>query len=426
MSDFFSCCFILMEIFSSLLFFGSMLQKRKWTWVMTASVQVCWILIFLYTNFCDFPLPTVYFSAIIYLTLSFICYNDSWLRHCIVDIMGVLLLAIIDTLVVYLGVYLLGINIDELYAQKNLYLTLVPISKGFALLISWIFWRVRALKTRPPLRIRWLFLTLLFPIISLVMLVAMFENFQNGDDVSIQALVFTLAILFGNATIMYLIYQLEKAEIEMLQNALLTQQMEIQTQSVIALEKSYQLQRKSAHEFNHHLQTINSLLSSGNYKPATQYIDHLCNQKTVRVFCINSHNPIIDAILNLKFQLAADQGIEMRIKVNDLANIPIPTDSLVVLLSNLLDNAIEASSRCESQKIIRFSMILDNTIFLTIDNTSMPVLIIDGEIETTKKNKHEHGYGLINIRRILNMLSAEFAFQYNDGWFSFVAEIPCK
>lgn len=202
--------------------------------------------------------------------------------------------------------------------------------------------------------------------------------------------------------------------------------MEIQTQSVIALEKSYQLQRKSAHEFNHHLQTINSLLSSGNYKPATQYIDHLCNQKTVRVFCINSHNPIIDAILNLKFQLAADQGIEMRIKVNDLAHIPIPTDSLVVLLSNLLDNAIEASSKYKSQKIIRFSMILDDTIFLTIDNTSMPVLIIDGEIETTKKNKHEHGYGLINIRRILNMLGAEFAFRYNDGWFSFVAEIPCK
>jgi hypothetical protein len=43
---------------------------------------------------------------------------------------------------------------------------------------------------------------------------------------------------------------------------------------------------------------------------------------------------------------------------------------------------------------------------------------------TNKSKKREHGYGLPAIRFILEQLHAEYAFDYSDGWFQFVAEIP--
>lgn len=424
MSELISSGMILAEIIASLFFFGAMLQNRKQTWFSFASMLITWLVIFLYTNYSSLSIPAVYISALTYLVLSFICYEGSWARHFIVVIMCVLFLAIMDTFVVYLASILLAFDIQEIYTKKYLYLTIVTISKGLSILATWIMWRIQQEKTRLHLSMRWLFLTLLFPIISLIMLVVVYESFQQGSDISVQGLVFTLAISLGNVAIMYIIYLLEKAERKVLHSTLLSQQMEVQTKSILALEKSYRAQRKSAHEFNHHLNTINSLLLRGQHAAATEYIGNLCNQQSTRVFCINTHNPIIDAILNQKYQLATEIGIEMQIRVNDLSNVPIPTDLVVVLLSNLLDNAIEACNKCPSDRIIRFSMIYNATVFLSIDNTSLPVSIVNGEIPTTKANKGDHGYGLINIKRILNDLNADFAFRYNNGWFSFVAEVP--
>lgn len=256
------------------------------------------------------------------------------------------------------------------------------------------------------------------------MLVAIYDSFQSGKDISTKALSFTLAIALGNIGIMYLISQLEDSEREKQRVALLDQQMEIQTQSILDLEKSYRAQRTASHEFSHHLSTIKTLLESNQFKAATEYVFQLQNNQPIRLFSIYSHHPIVDAVLNQKYQLAKENLIDMQVKVNNLADIPIPTDLLVVLLSNLLDNAIEACMSCSSEKAIHFSLVLEDAVFLTVENTTMPVPFVNGTLPSTKKDRRNHGYGLNNIIKILEDLHAEYAFRYREGWFSFVAEIP--
>ena len=111
----------------------------------------------------------------------------------------------------------------------------------------------------------------------------------------------------------------------------------------------------------------------------------------------------------------------MQVTVNDLSGIRLPLDHLVVLLSNLLDNAIEG---CSDDKQIRMSFIAEDTIFLSIDNTAAPVNIVDGQVRTSKGDPQQHGFGLNNVKMILNGLQAEYTIQYQDGWFHFAAEIP--
>ena len=95
-----------------------------------------------------------------------------------------------------------------------------------------------------------------------------------------------------------------------------------------------------------------------------------------------------------------------------------------MLLSNLLDNAIEACQKLEDDKEIVCSILKEDNMYISIRNTSAPVTILHGEIPTTKQNGAEHGYGLQAVKYILNQFEAEYTFAYYDGWFQFVAEIP--
>ena len=132
----------------------------------------------------------------------------------------------------------------------------------------------------------------------------------------------------------------------------------------------------------------------------------------------------MDAIFNEKYQRAREEGIVIRFQVNDLSQISIPTDDLVVLLSNLLDNAIEACLRLPEDRAIACSLVHEEELLLSIRNTSPAVQIENGRIETSKEPKAEHGFGLAAVRDILMRLEGEYVMDYSEPWFSFVAEIP--
>ena len=116
--------------------------------------------------------------------------------------------------------------------------------------------------------------------------------------------------------------------------------------------------------------------------------------------------------------------IEIEFHVTDLSSISIDTTALVVLLSNLLDNAIEACQQLSGERMINCTILANDELFLSIKNPSAPVVINNGLIETTKSPKEEHGYGLIAVKHILSQLNAEYSIHYEDGYFQFATEIP--
>ena len=102
----------------------------------------------------------------------------------------------------------------------------------------------------------------------------------------------------------------------------------------------------------------------------------------------------------------------------------LETDAMVLLFTNLLDNAIEACLRLDTERIIRCSILAENGLYLSVKNTSPPVTIRDGSIPTSKHPPEEHGYGLMSVQRVLKERNAEYSYDYLDGWFRFAAEIP--
>lgn len=204
---------------------------------------------------------------------------------------------------------------------------------------------------------------------------------------------------------------------------LLRQHMEMQQESMAALEQNYRIQRKSAHEFEHHIQVLRDLLDCGEVGAARDYLDRLKKNRSIHVMSVSSNHPVIDVILNQKYQTARENEIKMQIQVNDLSTLAIPTDSLVVVLTNLLDNAIEACRRLNGYREIFCSVLYDDGLYISIRNTSEPVQIVDGKIPTSKQDSLSHGFGLLSVSYVLDKLDAEYTFGYDEGWFHFAAEI---
>lgn len=96
-------------------------------------------------------------------------------------------------------------------------------------------------------------------------------------------------------------------------------------------------------------------------------------------------------------------------------------EDMVVVLSNLLDNAIEAVGQCEDNRVIKIKFIQEKDGFvLSVHNTIKDKIeIINNEIVTTKKDKLNHGYGIKNVKAVLEKYGYSYSISCNDGWFKF-------
>lgn len=414
----------MLDLVSYQFFLSAFLPVKTSKRVYRYSFMFAWLLLQINTYW---GLPSQYQQIIPFILLFFICiinYRGSLLQKSLYLIIVYIFGALLDTAIAYGSCALLEITFDELLWKKITYTIVVSIGKILMVLLCWVVHKNRTRKTPEPLHKKWNFLVLLFPISSLAMLAVVFHGSRNREDLSIGSVVLSVILAISNTAIIYLIHMLENNTIETRKLALLNQQMEIQTNNALTLQKSYHSQRKIIHEFSNQLQTIQGLISSRHFETAQEYINHIHSSVPVRVFTINSHHPIIDAILNQKYQQATDLGIDFQVQLNDLSEVSINTDCLVVLLSNLLDNAIEACQRYIGDTAINCTMLLSTSFYVSVRNTSYPVQINNNRIPTSKEPKEEHGYGLAHIEYILNQLGAEFIFAFNDGWFEFAAEIP--
>lgn len=110
--------------------------------------------------------------------------------------------------------------------------------------------------------------------------------------------------------------------------------------------------------------------------------------------------------------------------MNNLSKIPFDAVDMVVLLSNLIDNAIEACQKYQGERIIQITALSDKAFLFSIRNTTLPVKIFNNTIATTKSTPEMHGFGLSNIKYILDKYNGDYTMFYENGWFQFTGELP--
>ncbi|EOH97522.1 sensor histidine kinase [Enterococcus pallens] len=194
----------------------------------------------------------------------------------------------------------------------------------------------------------------------------------------------------------------------------------------LELEKNQQEIRKLKHDLNNHLSVVGTYLEDDQVAEAKAYFAELSTVYTnqQREFC---KNPLVNNVLNIKYQLAQEHEIDCFINI-DISNvIGIDDVSLCTILANTLDNAIEACQKIEepSQRKLTvkaryhrncFSYEITNTTSAATSNAAENLL-------TTKADKKNHGFGLANIREIVDNYEGTIQIHSSEHEFSLLLVI---
>jgi len=196
------------------------------------------------------------------------------------------------------------------------------------------------------------------------------------------------------------------------------------------MQNHYEQQRRSLHDYKNQLNCIQGLLDNGKIDEASAYISRITGNLKTQFGDINTNHTIVNIILNQKYQTACNKNIAMTFIMNDLSELTMPEEDLVTLLTNLLDNAIEACEKLDPNnmsiaKIIQFKMVWENEqIVLSVRNpVCKPVRIANNTIVTSKKDSARHGIGLSNVDFVIKKYGGTSVITCENGWFSFSAII---
>lgn len=229
----------------------------------------------------------------------------------------------------------------------------------------------------------------------------------------------------------YFLKHLEESQRAIRDNAILRQNLKLESEHIASLQDNYEQQRKQTHEFYNQLTTLQGLAERKvPLEQFSHYLGTLLATKSPVAFYINTHRTVVDVILSQKILIARDNGIDFQLQLEDLSRFPLPDDALVVILTNLIDNAIEACEKIpfEERRYIQLTMKTEGkTAWLCIENTTVaPVNIRDNYVVSTKGDPLLHGYGLKNISTLLCQHKGNYVLDYRnkDSVFCFYSTIP--
>lgn len=179
--------------------------------------------------------------------------------------------------------------------------------------------------------------------------------------------------------------------------------------------------KASRHDYNSHLNAINQLVKSKQYKSLSEYVNSLIQEIEYQNSVSGIKFPEISALLFNHEMFAKKNHIDFQITFNsNLSKIPIKLYDLNKLLNNLVSNALEAALNDENQykKQVRLDLnqIKDKFIIKISNNGEVPATISTNLFKPgiTSKNDHNHGYGLFIIEKIVREYEGHLSIQENQ------------
>ncbi len=215
-------------------------------------------------------------------------------------------------------------------------------------------------------------------------------------------------------------------------NAYLRTTNELMVDNYKKLNDIQQAIQRQVHDFNHHLRTLQNFADSKDIGKVSNYLNSLLKAPKTRLQLCHCGNDVIDAVINCKAMDAKAYQVNFHYSVEfDPAFVIDPVD-LCAILSNQIDNALEACQQLpEGTKRsidVKIWSQNDQILFLQVYNSvgSNP---FDGNesLHTTKKDPyHLHGYGIQNIRDTAAKYDGELKNSFQNGKFVSTVYLFCN
>ena len=221
-------------------------------------------------------------------------------------------------------------------------------------------------------------------------------------------LILDMLMFIANIIVLKMIFHINQQNHYEMENALLHMQIMQQEKRIREEEKNYREVQLLRHDLKRYLVTYRQLLQDGKYEIIEADIDKILGKRLNTNHCVYTENTILNAVICEKMEQCSIKNIKIEVRVN--ADKDMDSIEYGVVLSNLLDNAIEAEAQeKEENRYICLNIgVEQNMIHLVMSNyISESVLQNNVLLETSKKNKQLHGIGLRGVKEFVNNKEGE-------------------
>lgn len=189
------------------------------------------------------------------------------------------------------------------------------------------------------------------------------------------------------------------------------------------IQNMYRQMQAWRHDYRNHIQNMKNRLD-GDQGELEQYLDDLADDLTQADTSIQTGNVMADAVLNSKLSVAEQKGVQLNIKAHIPQDAVMTDVELCSILGNLIDNAMEACEKLPyDQRFMRVYIDeFKGQFYLSVQNSSPPVICDRGTYRTTKAGYH--GFGLFRIDRIAKKYGGYVNRQYEEGIFATELLVP--
>lgn len=230
--------------------------------------------------------------------------------------------------------------------------------------------------------------------------------------------VLTILLFVINLFLIWLIRKMNYQNRCEVENTILKVQLEQQEVQINNTELMYQNARKMRHDMKHYFTTYLQLLNQGEVELVKEEMQKALNTKfdTENVYFMKSKQ--INAVINQKAMVCKEEEIPFDVQISgefEWRN----ESNIAILLSNLLDNAIEAEVKENEKKEMKLKMFTyKESVNIIVENrVAESVLEKNPMLKTTKKKKQNHGIGMESIREIVKQEEGTMDISEEIGWF---------
>lgn len=242
---------------------------------------------------------------------------------------------------------------------------------------------------------------------------------ESSQDNFLKILISIAIFFLINILVFYLYDLLLQSYQEKMERNLLKHQNNAYINQLKIINQSQENLRILRHDLKHHISVLENLIQTNNNESALQYLRSTFDFITYADEYAKSGNTEIDSILNYKIHEAKKQKIEVDLNLHIPEKLNIQPFDLVAVLGNLLDNAIEATSKLEEDKKIKISVELErNVLYVSVTNPFHGELLYkDNKLKTTHKDEENHGLGLNSVQKSIEKYNGTMNVRHTDKVF---------
>lgn len=328
-----------------------------------------------------------------------LCYTAKFSKRIISSII-IYMCSFMAEAIVAMIIGLSGFNLFEKVEQSSIVLSVI---------IEFIFWIISLVvqkfshvKKSTPIPKTFVMAIIIIPISMMSMEIVIFsQNILNNvmAGVSVICLIASIFILI------YLYDSLSRMFNERARAIVALREKDYYHEQAALLKEKYEELRHYRHDMKNRMIVVEQMIKDKQYDMVLKYTEELSEKfGQISLYC-NTGNIALDSIINYKVAKMVESNIMVETNIAIPEKITIDEDDLIVILGNLLDNAIEAVEcmNTNNHKYIYLDFEYDKgSVWICVKNSYDNKINYDGERLLTRKGDTVlHGIGLHSVESVV-------------------------